>query len=183
MEAQCKNMAKSIATKISNNEATKVMENYSYNDMLNITKDEKGNVKMVETNIITINEIISKIPINIQEELEKTSNNTFSIRMGSLLGSKLFAGRGPKINIKMELVGNLDTNLRSELVNVGINQTVHRIYLEIKCNAIILTPFKPIEEQITNQVLLAEEFIVGDVPNSYYNLEGINNENAIDILE
>ena len=71
MEKQCKNMAKSIATKISNNECTKVMEGYSYNDMLNITKDKDGNVLMVETNIITINKIISAIPVSIQEQMEK----------------------------------------------------------------------------------------------------------------
>ncbi len=183
IEKQCKNMAKSIATKISNNEATKVMENYSYNDMLNITKDEKGNVKMVEANIVTINEIISQIPINIQEQMEKTENNTFAIKLGSFLGSNLFAGRGPNVNIKMQLIGNLDTDLKSEFISTGINQTLHRIYLEISCNIIILTPYETIEDEIVNQVLLAEGVIVGDVPNSYYNLDGLDTNNAVDIVE
>ena len=39
------------------------------------------------------------------------------------------------------------------------------------------------EEQIVNQVLLAEGLIVGEVPNSYYNLEGMNTDKAIDIIE
>lgn len=183
MEQQCKNMAKSIATKVSNEEATKAMANYEYDDLLNITKDEQGNIKFIGTNIVTVNKIISDIPVNIQKELEKSSNNNFSIRLGSFLGSNLFAGRGPNVNIKMEIVGNLETDLRSEFKTAGINQTLHRIYLEIKCNVIILTPFETIEEQIVNQALLAEGVIVGEVPNSYYNLEGISHDNAIDIIE
>lgn len=183
MEQQCKNMAKSIATKISNNEATEVMKKYTYDDLLIINKDENGNIKMVGTNVITVNEIISDIPVHMQEALEKSENNNFSIRLGSFLGSNLFAGRGPNVNIKMEVTGSLDTELKSEFVAAGINQTLHKIYLEIKCNVIILTPFETMEEQIVNQVLLAEGLIVGEVPNSYYNLEGMKTDNAIDIIE
>ena len=183
MEEQCKNMAKSIATKVCNREATEVMKKYTYEDLLIITKDESGNIKMVGTNVVTVNEIISDIPVHIQEALEKSENNSFSIRLGSFLGSNLFAGIGPNVNIKMEITGNLDTDLKSEFIAAGINQTLHKIYLEVKCNVVILTPFETIEEQIYNQVLLAEGLIVGDVPNSYYNLEGMSRDNAIDIIE
>lgn len=36
---QCINMAKSIATKISNEQATVVMSKYKYDDLCNVTKD------------------------------------------------------------------------------------------------------------------------------------------------
>lgn len=39
IDKQCINMAKSIATKISNEQATIVMSNYKYDDLCNITKD------------------------------------------------------------------------------------------------------------------------------------------------
>ena len=39
------------------------------------------------------------------------------------------------------------------------------------------------EEEIANQVLIAEGVIVGDIPNAYYNLDGITKDNAIDIIE
>lgn len=91
MVENSKNMAKSIATKICNNETTKGMTKYNYDDFLTITKDEQGNIKMVGTNIVTVNEVISDIPVHIQEELEKSENNQFTIRLGSFLGSKLFA--------------------------------------------------------------------------------------------
>lgn len=81
IDEQCKNMASSIATKISNEEATKVMANYEYADFCNIIKDENNNIKMISVNMITINEVISDIPIRMQEELEKEENNTFTLKL------------------------------------------------------------------------------------------------------
>lgn len=183
IDTQCINMAKSIATKISNEQATIVMADYEYADLMNITKDEQGNIKMIGANVILVNKIISDIPILIQNELDKIENSQFYIKLGTFTGSKLLSGRGPNVEIKMSAIGNIETDLKSEFSEAGINQTVHRIYLEIKCNVIILTPFNSIEEQIVNQVLLAEGLIVGNTPNTYYNLEGINKDNMIDVIE
>ena len=60
---------------------------------------------------------------------------------------------------------------------------MHRVYLEVRCNTVILTPFDNIEEQIINQVLLAEGIIVGNIPTTYYDLENLNKDNAVDIIE
>lgn len=78
---QCKTMAKSIATKISNEEATRVMADYEYEDFCKVEKDENNNIKMIGINMITINQIISDIPLLIQQELEKEENNTFTIKL------------------------------------------------------------------------------------------------------
>lgn len=176
-------VAKSIATKISNEQATAVMANYKYQDLCSIEKDENGNIKMIKSNIIPVNEIISDIAVRIQDELNKTQDGEVFIRLGTLTGSKLLSGRGPKVNFKIVTIGNVETDLKSEFSSAGINQTLHRIYLQVKCKVIVLTPFSSIEEEITNQVLLAEAAIVGNIPNTYYNLEGINNNNVLDIIE
>ena len=83
----------------------------------------------------------------------------------------------------MSTIGDIQTDLKSEFSSAGINQTIHRIYLEVTCNVVILTPFDTIEETIVNQVLLAEGVIVGNIPNTYYNLEGLNNNNLVDVIE
>lgn len=84
IDEQCRTMAKSIATKISNEQATKVMEGYDYDDFCMVEKDEDNNVKLITTNMITINKIISDIPILIQRELEKEENNTFALKLRKL---------------------------------------------------------------------------------------------------
>ena len=105
------------------------------------------------------------------------------IKLGSITGSKLLSGLGPSIPIKVSLVGNVETDLRSEFEQKGINQTIHRIYLQVDCKVNILTPSKTMEESISNQVLIAENIIVGKIPNTYYNLEGIGTDNLLDVVE
>lgn len=86
------------------------------------------------------------------------------------------------IKIVVSSIGNVETDLRSEFIAQGINQTLHRVYLQIKCEIKILTPFNIITQSIDNQVLLLENVIVGHVPNTYYNLDGIDKNNAVDLI-
>ena len=138
---------------------------------------------MIKSNIIPVNQITSDVALKIQEELNKVETDDIYIRLGSFTGSKLLAGRGPKVKFKISTIGNVETDLKSEFSSAGINQTLHRVYLEVKCRVVILTPFDEVEEIITNQVLIAEAVIVGNVPNSYYNLEGMKQDNVVDLIE
>lgn len=183
VDKECRDICKVIATKVSNEEATKVMNKYKYDDMTVITKDSKGNIAMISANMITVNEITSDIAIKIQEAFEKNENAIFNIKLGSFFGSKMLSGRGPEIEIKLKTTGNIETNLVSQLESAGINQTLHKIYLEVKCNVSVLTPFETIEEQIINQILLAESVIIGTTPNTYYNLEGLNQKESLEVIE
>mgnify|MGYP005807268885 CR=1 FL=1 len=105
------------------------------------------------------------------------------LRFGSFTGIKLLAGRGPGIKIKISTIGNVETDLKSEFQAQGINQTLHRIYLQVKCEVSVLTPFKDISKDITNQVLIMENIIMGTVPNTYYNIEGISRSDALEFIE
>ena len=103
---------------------------------------------------------------------------------GSFTGIHLLSGRGPGVKIRISSIGNVETDLRSEFISQGINQTLHRVYLQVKCEVNILTPFQNINREITNQVLLAENVIVGKIPSTYYNLEGLQSTSqALEIIE
>ena len=169
IESLCVDKAKNLATKVCNEEASRIMQNYKYEDFVNIMKDDNDNIILIQTNAKTVNEVASDIPNKIVEELEKQSEDYISIHMGSILGNKFFMNWGPEIKIKIESVGNVETELKSEFSSQGINQTLHRIYLNLTCEVIILTPYDTINQKIENQVLIAESVIVGNVPASYYN--------------
>ena len=179
----CENEAKSIATIISNEQATNVMREHSYDELFTIEKDTNENVTIIKSNVVPINEIISDVANKIQIELDNKGRDDIEIALGSFTGFKLLAGRGPGIKIRISTIGNVETDLRSEFIAQGINQTLHRVYLEVKCNVSILTPFDNIESQITNQVLLIENVIVGNIPSTYYNLEGLNQSDVIELVE
>lgn len=164
----CLNEAKNIATKISNEEATIIMDKYSYEDLITIIRDESGEIKMLQTNTKNINQIMSDISINIIKRFEEKDNTNIYIYSGNILGLKIFSTIGPKIPIRIANVGNIDTKLESEFQAQGINQTLHRIYLSLKCQVTILTPYNSIKQTIDNQVLIAESVIMGAVPNYLY---------------
>jgi sporulation protein YunB len=175
--------AKSVATIICNEETTKIMKNYQYNDLITIYRDNDDNITMIQSNIVIINNIISDVGEKIQKRIDEAKSEKVYINLGSFSGSKLLSGSGPSITIKLSLVGNVETNVASEFISQGINQTIHRIYLQIDCAIKILTPYNVIEEKIANQVLIAENIIVGKIPDSYYNLEGMSSDNAANIIE
>jgi len=182
IEKNCETIAKGVATKVSNEQATIVMSKYKYDDLCNISKDSNGNITMISANIITVNEIISDVAVKIQEELNNGESSSFNLKLGTFTGMKILSGMGPNINIKMSTIGNLDTDLKSEFISAGINQTLHKIYLEVRCRVVVLTPFETMEREIINQVLLAEAVIVGTTPNTYYNLEGLNGSDYANII-
>ncbi len=180
----CENRARSIATIISNEEATNVMRQHSYDELFTIEKDKNGNITMLKSNVISINEIISDVAIKIQNQIDNKGKENIEIALGSFTGLKLLAGRGPGVRIRISSIGSVETDLKSEFVSQGINQTLHRVYLQVKCKVNILTPFDSIEREITNQILLVENVIVGNIPNSYYNLDGINGtSDALEVIE
>ena len=76
----CKDAAKAKATIISNNKATEVMRNYTYDDLIKMYKDSNGNVTMLQSNIVTINEITSSVAVMIQEELTADNEITDKIK-------------------------------------------------------------------------------------------------------
>ncbi len=182
-EKICQDKAKGIATIICNEESTKIIEQYKYEDLVTISKDTTGNITMIKSNITPINLIISDVAEKIQKRLDKVKQEEIGIKLGSFTGTKILSGRGPIIPIKLDTIGNVQTDLRSEFKEAGINQTIHRIYLQVDCEINILTPYSTICQNISNQVLIAENIIVGKIPESYYNLQGLKTENAVDVIE
>lgn len=179
----CSNRAKGIATMICSQQTTQCIQGYRYSDFCDIHKNEKDNIVMIQSNMVNINKIISDIAERIQIEIDKQQSEKIYIRAGNFTGITLLAGRGPKIPIRIATIGNVVTDVKSEFVAQGVNQTLHRLYLEVKCEISILTPFNTINDTITNQFILTENIIVGEIPSTYYNLNGIESSNLLDTLQ
>ena len=77
----CKDKAKSIATMISNEQATVVMREHSYEELFTIEKDNDGNITMIKSNVFPINEIISDVAVKIQNEIDKKGRDNIEIAM------------------------------------------------------------------------------------------------------
>lgn len=183
-ETLCKDKAKSVATMITNEETTKIIEKYNYDTFFTIQKDEKGSIQIINANVLRINQVTSDIAVAIQKALDNNEKNKIYIHSGAITGIRFLSGTGPRIPLKIASVGNIDTDLRSEFISQGVNQTLHRVYLNVKTNVSILSSFKTIESSIENQVLIAEHVIIGEIPSNYYNFNGMKNgEEALRLVE
>jgi sporulation protein YunB len=181
--ATCENSASSVAVSILNKEVNEVMLQYNYNDLVNIQKDDSGSVSYIEARIMPINEIVAKITNNIQEELDKTSMISVKINFGSVSGISALSAVSPNFNVALERAGSIEADIKSEFSAVGINQTLHRIYLDLECTIGILTPFETLNKTVSSQVLLTETVIVGSVPDTYYNYDNLGFEDVLTTIK
>ena len=178
-EAMCETKLKSVSTIITNQQSTIIMNKYQYEELYTIEKDADGNVTVIKANVVPINNMISDLTENIQHEFNDASKTQIHIPIGSLSGSYFFMGLGPDIPVRVSLLGTVDTEIKSEFISKGINQTLHRIYVEFYCNMRIASPLRNYEKSIINQVIVAEHVIVGNIPETYYNLEGMSSTDDI----
>ena len=80
----CESKAKSIATIISNEEATNVMKGHSYDEFFTVEKDSNNNIAMIKSNIVKINEITSTMAEKIQKRIDNTERENIEIALRKL---------------------------------------------------------------------------------------------------
>ncbi len=183
-EEMCNEKIKTLAILITNQQSTIVMNKYQYDELYTVERDANGNIKIIRSNVVTINNMISDLTENIQKEFEQVGKQKITIPFGSLSGIYFLSGSGPEIPLDISVAGTVDTEIKSEFIAQGINQTLHRVYVNFECHMKIIIPLKSYTQEVTNQVIMAEHVIVGNIPDSYYNLEGIeSNMDALNIIE
>ena len=99
--------------------------------------------------------------------------------MALFLGISSLSGISPNIKVAIERAGSVETKIDSEFTAVGINKTLHSIYLDLNCSVGILTPFQTVHKNIGTKVLLTETIIVGDVPSTYYNYDNLGFQDVL----
>ena len=183
-ETLCEEKVRSVATIISNQESTIAMNKYQYDELYTIEKDKDGNISIIKANVVPINNMISDLTEGIQNRFNELKDTQIGIPIGNLFGSYYFSGLGPSIPTKVIMTGTLDTELKSEFIAQGINQTLHRLYVNFECYVQIITPVKNFKKKITNQVIIGEHVIVGNIPDTYYNLEGMSGvDDVLNVIE
>ena len=87
----------------------------------------------------------------------------------SFLGSKLLSGYGSKIYLKIASINSVEFEFSSVFKSVGINQTLHSIYIDVLIKVVIEIPLARQEEIIKTSIMINESVLVGKVPEIYLN--------------
>lgn len=141
-----------------------------YDNLVFFEKNENGDILAVKTDSIKINRLKSAILDRVAEKLSQTGAVRIEVPLGNIINGELFSGRGPRIPIVLQLVNNANAAFISEFNEAGINQTRHRLLIEVDTTVTALLPAGRASFKIPNQINLAETIIVGRVPESYTNI-------------
>ena len=166
---------KSEAVRIINEESVKVFsEDFNYEDIINIEKDSEGNITMVRADTVKQNYLASQVVLNCDEKLSELGDLGVKIPLGYLTNNIMFYNIGPKITVKMQQVGNITTSYESEFESAGINQTRHKIYLNVEAKMRIVVPVHSDEIEVTTQIPVSDTIIVVKIPDTAINMNGSN---------
>lgn len=140
-----------------------------YSQLIMVQKDNQGRIVLMQPNIVRINQLASDTTLAIQSSLESLADQQFSIPVGQVLGSQLLAAYGPKIRLTLYPLGTVRTGVFDKFEEAGINQTRHRIYLDIEADVKVVVPLITSNVTVSTQVPVTDTVIVGQVPNVYGN--------------
>ncbi len=146
------------------------VKEFNYEDVINIEKDEEGNVAMIKADTLKMNKIACDVALEAQEELKKLGTIGIKIPMGYIFKNNILAYFGPNITVKMQPIGYIETKYESNFEGAGINQTRHKIYVQVISNMKIIIPLKNTDIKLKSEMPISETIIVGKIPNTAIDL-------------
>ncbi|HBT48207.1 MAG TPA: sporulation protein YunB [Peptococcaceae bacterium] len=144
-----------------------------YNDLIQPASDEGRQVVFMEADVLRISELQAEAQLAIQEKLSELKGRRYPLPLGQLLGWHVVAALGPPIPLSFVPMGTVSVTLGDSFEAAGINQTRHRIYLQVESNVQVIAPLLAEEVRVESRIPVAEAIIVGPVPQTYlsFNME------------
>ncbi len=162
---------RAIGTNAVNLAATTVIKGgITYDDLFSVIYDDNNNIEMIQANSPKINSIAREIANLAQANLDSLGVQTIDIAFGTFTGLALLTGFGPDVNIKILPIGTANCDFVSSFHSAGINQTVHKIYIDVYAEINIITPIDEPTIMVKAEVLVCENLVVGEVPTTYLNI-------------
>ncbi len=143
-----------------------------YQDLVHLHKDRDGRIVMMQADTLQITEMAAGFAMTTEQAMRELERDSFSIPLGQVFGSQLLAAYGPKIPVRIIPVGAVEVDMVDRFEAAGINQTRHRIYLDLDSSVRIVVPWQQTEVEIATRVPLVENVLVGEVPDTFVTLDG-----------
>ena len=135
-------------------EINKILESTSKKLRKNLKKLEDGKITNLKNIVIDKKKlkkgIIYEVPISV------------------IFNNGLLSNIGFKVPVKLNLIGDIETNITTDIKEYGINNAIVKLSLEIKVTEQVILPFSEKEIKIKTSIPLVIKLVKGEVP-SYYN--------------
>ena len=161
--------ARSLAVRTLNEAAAELLSSgeITYDTLMHVTADENGQVRLIQANTPQMNRLAAKVSLMSQEKLQTTRDQVVRVPLGSALGMTLLAGVGPNIEVHVLPVGSVQAAFHTDFQTAGINQTRHRVTLQLTAQVQLVIPTGTKTVEASTQVAMAESIIVGEVPDTF----------------
>lgn len=146
--------------------------NIRYDRIVYFEKDLNGRITALKTNIGEINRLKTDVLNIINDEILSTDESSLGVALGSLFLPEFLSGKGPKLPVRILVIRNSEADFYSDFSEAGINQTLHKLNMEVFLDVTILVLGSTTEFTISSHMVVAETVIVGDVPETYLQTGG-----------
>ena len=143
-----------------------------YDRIVFFEKNLDGRITALKTNMSEVNRLKTDILNIINDEILALDTSDIGIPLGSLFLPEFLSGKGPTIPVHILSIRNSDANFVSHFSQAGINQTLHRLNMEVSIDVAVLVLGQTSSFTLTSEVVVAETIIVGDVPQTYLQTGG-----------
>lgn len=143
-----------------------------YDRIVYFEKDLNGRITALKTNMSEVNRLKTDILNIINDEILSLDTTDIGIPLGSLFLPEFFSGKGPAIPVHILSIRNSDAVFFSDFSQAGINQTLHKLTMEVSVDVAVLVLAQTTSFTVTSEVVVAETVIVGDVPQTYLQTGG-----------
>lgn len=176
-----------------NKAVTKQINNVDTDDIFEVTYNSAGEVILVDFNSKRTSQALSMITslveLNLRAieegkidmlELPDNSLSSFDtellskgiileVPLGVISGSSLLSNVGPKIPVKLSLIGDVSSGFSTEVVEYGINNALIKVYIDVKVDARVVMPIISDDISISASIPIAMKVIQGKIPEYYMN--------------
>ena len=143
-----------------------------YSDFVTITRNEAGEITALSADMARLNLLRAELSAHLLERLEN-SQLELTVPVGSLLPIEPTWARGPELHLRALALGTASAEFESEFTSAGINQTRHRLWLELSVPVTVLLPGGGEELTVDSRLCVAETVIVGQVPQTWFQTGGL----------
>lgn len=182
LELRARPLAEELARTQLQNEMTGRMERallyelsarqLDYRSFVSVERSEGGGITAITANIAELNRLRANLLSDVLASLEEDGVLTIEIPMGSLVDLDFLWARGPSLRLHAISAGTVSAEYESEFTSAGVNQTLHRILLDIQIPLRLMLPGGYVDTSADTRLCVAETVIVGTVPETYLQVTG-----------
>lgn len=141
-----------------------------YEDIITSHYDPASRLTELTTNMKMLNSVRVQVGKAVSARIEGKTPSFVRVPLGAVLHWNLLTGLGIPVKVPILHVGMMGTTFESHFSSAGVNQTLHRIDMVVRVQAVLFLPAGIAEQSVSYTVPLAQSLLVGEVPQSYTNL-------------